>query len=90
MGRSPVSYAFKLIGAPYFLRLKHSYLYSGNHPFEASLKLVLMPVFDRLGLSYKPLTVSPAAKIFAFLIILFISAVLLSTVISSGILSGSN
>jgi hypothetical protein len=66
---------------PHFLGLKGSFLY--DETVEVALKSALIPVFERLGLSYKPLTVSWFWKLFLFVVvgipsILLITALLIS------------
>jgi hypothetical protein len=42
---------------PQFRCLQESSRYSGNNPLKAAVKIALIPVFERLGLPYHPLTV---------------------------------
>jgi hypothetical protein len=51
---------------PQFLPLKGSFLY--NDTVKVDLKRALIPVFDRLGLAYKPLPIPWPKKIFFFMV----------------------
>jgi hypothetical protein len=60
---------------PHLLRLKPCYPYSLGNSLKLALKITVLPVFDQLGLSYRPLAIPRTVRIEKIFSIFFMTLV---------------